>query len=327
VFNNVFAWEGAVAVAGLDEAGMIGSHRFVTYTVDPKRSTPEFLNLFFKTSTGLEILLKASPGSAGRNKTLGLDRFIVQNIPLPPLAEQRRLVERIDALAGKIHEASTLRAEADDSVERFLMSMAHRSDLSPTQKAELGWRETTLGEVIKLRADPVTVRTTENYPNLGIYSFGKGLFKKSPIDGLATSANTLYRVHAGQFIYSRLFAFEGAYGVVTESYDGCFVSNEYPTFEYKPEIVHPVFLQAYFKAPRIWSEIAIGSKGLGDRRQRVHPEQILAHKLFLPPIAWQNTISEIQSKIEKEQSVRKKIRNQLDAMLPAILDRAFRGEL
>src|SRR5205807_2085061 len=74
VFNNVFAWEGAVAVAGPEEAGMIGSHRFVTYTVNPGKATAAFLQLFFKTNTGREILLKASPGSAGRNKTLGLDR-------------------------------------------------------------------------------------------------------------------------------------------------------------------------------------------------------------------------------------------------------------
>src|SRR5439155_27101278 len=88
VFNNVFAWEGAVAVAGPEEAGMIGSHRFVTYTVNPEKSTAGFIKLFFTTQPGLELLLRASPGSAGRNKTLGLDRFIAQAIPLPPLPEQ-----------------------------------------------------------------------------------------------------------------------------------------------------------------------------------------------------------------------------------------------
>ncbi|HMU66251.1 MAG TPA: hypothetical protein PKE57_03855, partial [Cellvibrionaceae bacterium] len=40
----------------------------------------------FTTPQGLEILLKASPGSAGRNKTLGLDRFISNSIPLPSIA-------------------------------------------------------------------------------------------------------------------------------------------------------------------------------------------------------------------------------------------------
>src|SRR5262245_57955823 len=42
VFNNVFAWEGAVAIAGPEEAGMIGSHRFVTYTVTRRKVPPSF---------------------------------------------------------------------------------------------------------------------------------------------------------------------------------------------------------------------------------------------------------------------------------------------
>src|SRR4051794_14749259 len=84
---------------------MIGSHRFVTYSVDPERAEARFLMLFFTTPSGRALLLKASPGSAGRNKTLGLQRFISNSIPLPALQEQRRLVARIDALAAKIDEA------------------------------------------------------------------------------------------------------------------------------------------------------------------------------------------------------------------------------
>ena len=48
VFNNVFAWEGAVGVAGKEETGKIGSHRFVTYTVNQTRSTSEYLKLYLE---------------------------------------------------------------------------------------------------------------------------------------------------------------------------------------------------------------------------------------------------------------------------------------
>ncbi len=126
VFNNVFAWEGAVAVAGPGEAEMIGSHRFVTYTVNPEKSTPQFLKLFFSTKPGLEILNRASPGSAGRNNTLGLDRFIVQSVPLPSLAEQRGLVERIDALVAKIEEARALRHKSKLELEALIKSARRR---------------------------------------------------------------------------------------------------------------------------------------------------------------------------------------------------------
>src|SRR5258708_5351169 len=162
-------------------------------------------------------------------------------------------------MAAKIGEASQLREQADKERQRLLVGMAHRSDLSSAQKVAQGWKETTLGEVIKLKTEAVPVRTDETYPNLGIFSFGRGLFKKAPIEGMATSAKTLIRVHRGQFIYSRLFAFEGAYGVVTEEYGNHLVSNEYPTFDPDRSQIHPAFLRAYFKSSRIWGQVAEGS--------------------------------------------------------------------
>src|SRR4051812_15916784 len=69
------------------------------------------------------------------------------------------------------------------------------------------WPMARLGDVIRQVSDPHIVHVDQSYPNLGLYSFGRGLFPKSPIDGATTSARTLFRVREGQFIYSRLFAF------------------------------------------------------------------------------------------------------------------------
>jgi type I restriction enzyme S subunit len=126
VFNNVFAWEGAVAVAGPNEAGMIGSHRYITYKVNRNLATAEYLKLYFTTERGREVLIKASPGSAGRNKTLGLDRFIINDVPLPPLAEQRLLVAQIEELTACINEARQLRQYADRMTNQFKVSSISR---------------------------------------------------------------------------------------------------------------------------------------------------------------------------------------------------------
>jgi type I restriction enzyme S subunit len=223
-------------------------------------------------------------GTSGKNR-IKPEKFLTIEIPLPPLAEQRRLVARIDALAAKIDEAKRLRAEADENTDRLFICMAHRQDLNEEQKLKAGWTQTQLTQVIRLVPEPVKVDTTSTYPNLGIYSFARGLFKKPPIEGMATSATTLFRVRTGQFIYSRLFAFEGAYGIVPPELDGHFVSNEYPTFDCDETKIQPEFLEAYFKNPEVWQKVAVGSKGLGDRRQRVQPEQVLAHKFWLPPLS------------------------------------------
>jgi type I restriction enzyme S subunit len=126
------------------------------------------------------------------------------------------------------------------------------------------WPMVPLGEVMVESREGHAVRRDQVYPNFGIYSFGRGLFAKPQINGMATSANTLYRARAGQFVYSRLFAFEGAYGFVPQELDGHFVSNEFPLFDCNTDRLHSEFLSRYLSIPRIWAEIASGSVGMGD---------------------------------------------------------------
>src|ERR1700721_57294 len=66
LFNIVFAWEGAVAVASEAERGMIGSHRFLTCVVNGDLADARYLFWWFSRGEGREQLLRASPGGAGR---------------------------------------------------------------------------------------------------------------------------------------------------------------------------------------------------------------------------------------------------------------------
>ena len=140
---------------------------------------------------------------------------------------------------------------------------------------------------------------------------------------MLTSATTLNRVKRGQFIYSRLFAFEGAYGVVSDEYDGFFVSNEYPTFNCINGKVRAEFLSVYFKSPSVWHTVAVGSKGLGDRRQRVQPQQILDHVLWLPPIGWQNQVIKIERQVRSLAQYQSQSATALGTLIPTIIDRSF----
>ncbi|MEW5885529.1 MAG: restriction endonuclease subunit S [Pseudomonadota bacterium] len=89
LFSNVFAWEGAIAVAQPENAGRFGSHRFITCRVDPDITSPEFLRYYFLTDDGLGKIGEASPGGAGRNRTLGLEKLMAIEVPIPSLATQR----------------------------------------------------------------------------------------------------------------------------------------------------------------------------------------------------------------------------------------------
>ncbi len=96
VLSNVFAWEGAVALAGKSERGRIGSHRFMTYRPRDKEVSNAYLRYFFISDMGVERLGIASPGSAGRNRTLAVSRFEEIEVPLPSMDEQRRISCHLD---------------------------------------------------------------------------------------------------------------------------------------------------------------------------------------------------------------------------------------
>ena len=115
--------------------------------------------------------------------------------------------------------------------------------------------------------------------------------------------------------------------MVNDEFDNYFVSNEYPTFNCNTEKVLPEFLYAYFKSPTVWKDVAVSSKGLGDRRQRVQPQQILTHRFILPPIEYQYGLRQLMAKAGTLKRLHSETAAELDAMLPSILDKAFKGNL
>lgn len=92
VLNIVFAWEQAVAVTSTHENGMIASHRFPMYEGIAGSAEVTFLKYLFLTTKGKELLAIASPGGAGRNKTLGQKEFEDLGVLIPDdVHEQKKI--------------------------------------------------------------------------------------------------------------------------------------------------------------------------------------------------------------------------------------------
>ncbi len=326
ILSEIWGKKGAIGFVPPEGEGALCTSHFFLFDLRTDKLDRRWLQAIFDANYLQDQLDAQAKGTTGyaavRPKFL-----LASEIPLPPLPEQRRIVARIEELAAQINEACTLRHQAAKEADELLAAMAHRADMNAIEKERNGWKRRRLADVIRFVDDAHKVDPACSYPNLGIYSFGRGLFHKPPIDGLATSATTLRRVKAGQFIYSRLFAFEGAYGQVTPQFDGAFVSQEYPTFNCDSRAIRSEFLAAYFKPPHVWRAVAVGSKGLGDRRQRVQPTQILAHELWVPPMAWQDCLAQVQAQLDGLKSSQSVSDAKFNALLPAILDRAFKGEL
>jgi type I restriction enzyme S subunit len=101
IFSNVFAWESAIAVAKKEDDGRFGSHRFISCVCKEEVALPEFLCFHFLTRKGMEDINAASPGGAGRNKTLGLTKLEKTLVPVPDIRLQKQFLQlqtKMDAL-------------------------------------------------------------------------------------------------------------------------------------------------------------------------------------------------------------------------------------
>jgi type I restriction enzyme S subunit len=128
LFSNVFAWEGAIAIAQSTDAGRFGSHRFITCRAVPGLVTAEFLRYYFLTDEGMLKIGVASPGGAGRNRTLGLEKLMAIEVPVPHVLAQQtfdRLQTDVAALKARhtaIRQANAMLIPA--TLERIFSSEA-----------------------------------------------------------------------------------------------------------------------------------------------------------------------------------------------------------
>lgn len=155
ILNIVFAWEQAIGKTTQAEAGMIGSHRFPMYRPINGSIDIDYLISYLLTKRGTDILETASPGGAGRNRTLGQDRFMKSRIVLPPLDEQKKIAE----ILATQDKAIELQGRKIEELKRFkkgcLEKMFPRKGQKVPEKRFPGftddWEQRKLGELGSLK--------------------------------------------------------------------------------------------------------------------------------------------------------------------------------
>ncbi len=318
ILQVTFAWEGAIGIVSAAEDGMYGSTRYPTFRVNESRCVPHFLLNYFKTAEGLQQLVKICPGSAGRNRVLSIKRIPEVHVPLPPLAEQQRVVARIEELAAQIHEARTLRQQAADEAEAFITSLHVHLACGRTRK---------LAEIIRLDEDSVPVVPTGSYPQVGVKSFGVGLFAKPATLGTDTTYRAFNRLYTGALVLSQVKGWEGAVAVCPPDLEGWFVSPEYRTFRCVEGEARPGYLAPLVRTEWFWGRLGRATRGVGARRERTRPEQFLNIQVPMPDVGKQQVGEKLFAEVDALKRLQGETAVELDALLPSILDKAFKGEL
>ena len=242
---------------------------------------------------------------------------MVLPILLPPLEDLRPIVARIEELSAKIEEARSLRQRVQEENEILCRSII---------LSEMG-KPTPMATLVRLRECDVIVKAEEIYEFAGVYCFGKGVFRGQRKSGSQFAYSRLSRLQAGNFVYPKLMAWEGALGIVPQDCDGLVVSPEFPVFEIDESRVLPETLDVYFRMPSVWPELAAISTGTNVRRRRLHPLAFLNFEMPLPNMEVQMRLRNIRKLLTKLQPIQAQTAAELNALMPSILSKAFAGEL
>jgi type I restriction enzyme S subunit len=277
IFNIVFAWEGSLAVTTEAEEGKIASHRFPMYQSKQGEASIQYLKYYLGTKRGTYLLEMASPGGAGRNKTLGKDSFYKTRLPLPTFPEQQKIATFLSLVDQRL-AAARRQMELLEDWKRGVIQ----------KELKCSYPYVLLSKV--LTESRITGSNGLKAKKLTVKLWGRGVKRK--IDKRPGSANTNYYTRrSGQFIYSKLDFLNCAFGMIPEKLDGLESTLDLPTFDVSNE-VDPIYLLEKIKQKNFYMKY--GSQANGSRiARRINQDFFLSLSIRLPPLLEQKRIASI----------------------------------
>lgn len=293
IVNIVFAWEQAIGKTTRSEVGMIGSHRFPMYRPINDRVDVDYLISYFLTKRGTDILEAASPGGAGRNKTLGQDRFLKSKIILPPIEEQRKIAH-ILTTQDKLIELKEKRLAEKQQQKKYLMQqlLTGKKRLPGFSGA---WKTERLGKLFLERKE-TDCKGLEMLAITGT----QGIIPRKELelkDNSSKDKSKYLRVCVGDIGYNTMRMWQGVSAY--SNYEGI-VSPAYTIL--KPNsFINAKYFSYLFKMPEIIFLFYRFSQGLVDDTRNLKYENFKKIKVFYPTeVKEQTAIAEILSTADSE---------------------------
>ena len=271
-------------------------------TLTPRRDVNvEYLRHYFGSEAGVARLASASPGSAGRNRTLSIRNLEQIVTPLP----SRRVHDRI---AGYLDDLSGSRPSGPESQLLQLLQRDWPGDQLTVSD---------LVEPISRREQPMADGT---YLMQGVRWYGEGLFTRETRTG-SDLTGAVYRIEPGDLVYNRLFALKQSFALAVSAGHA---SNEFPTFKIRADRVRPRVLLAALLSPAFTEAVNSASTGsTPTSRNRLKERDFLALPVTIPPSAAQPAIEAALKLIDRIKPLTRHADALASAILPAARNEIF----
>ena len=334
IYNKLFAWKGAFGIVPAELDGMFVSDKFPTYKLDGSKVDSRFLSWYFHVPQLWDQAKKNSTGSAAISKlTLNPPKFLELTMPTPSLSEQKVMAARIDELAHAVDSARSFRKESNEETSILTRNV---TDYLTARVSVDG----TLGDILLEKPRNGWSARCDNADN-GIpvlslaavtgFEYRNAEFKRT---SLPTVEDAHYWLRPGDLLISRSNTpeFVGHAAI----YDGTPSPCIYPDLTMRLQVNHERaltrFVWYWLQTPLAREYVKHNAKGTSPTMKKISQGTVMA--IPFPASLEKETQQEMVSHLDNLResidflaAAQRTTSQELDALLPAILDRAFKGEL
>lgn len=330
VVNKIWARNGSVAVIDDNLAGCHGSNEFPMFSPIEECLDPRWMHWITKTKDFWTQCDQKSQGTSGQNR-IKPERFLEVEIPLPPIDEQRRIVARIEEFAAKLEQAQGLRAAAQDELSA-LRSSRSRSIFETLSSESTHLESACVAIIDNLHSNPAYI---ENGTVPCIRSPDVGYGTLNLAGARRTDENEYMRrtvrgePQAGDIVLVREGGGTGKCALV-EPGQKFSLGQRVMMLRPDQDKVRPRFFLHQLLSPTI-QEGQIRPLSKGSASPHLNIGALRRFPFALPNFDMQDRIvvelDALQTRVDAVKALQTETAAELDAMLPAILDKAFKGEL
>ena len=272
-----------------------------------------------------------------------LDNFLNYSVPVAPLAEQQRIVERIESLFAKLDEAKDKVQEVNDAIDESVEAVLYKAFTGQLTKewrnlvTEIEkWNDTTLSDIVsglKYGSSEKSDYEYQGIPVLRIPNIGDGIVDFSDIKYMSGELeNSSHEVFENDILIIRSNGSRDLVGkcAIVPKLKERYAYASFLIRMKASEKVLPEYLVRYINSSLARVQMfakAKSSSGI----HNINSKELGAIKICVPPIEEQRQIltiiREIVDKEKKAREIAEEVIGNIDRLKKTILSKAFRGEL
>lgn len=311
------------------DGAIVSSHYFL-YVADPERLDPSFLGWYCRTPAFASQVEAQGSTNYAAIRPQDVLRY---TLALPPLSEQRRIVEKIDGLAAKVRDAWQLRhqstAEAEALARSGLSSVMSGLAINGTlgdvlsDKPRNGWSARCDNAEAGTAVLSLSAVTAFNYNALG--------FKRT---SEPTDPNAHYWLRPGDLLITRSNSplLVGHVAIYNGKPSPCIFPDLMMRIPLDAQLADTRFVWMWLQTSTVRDFIVLNAKGTSPSMKKITQGVVVS--IPFPSHLSLVRQRELVARVDgfRDLSLLLRVPQDsaaigLDALLPSILDRAFKGAL